>query len=427
MQVFYDMFKGLIFTIALTLFLYTGYIVIAKTIEDNQSTEKLNLPKNVEVLGIEDEKDLDLCKDYNFDVKEDPSAYLEGADIQENIGYQNNKFGLYIYRVDDFAIKAAEMVNSNGGDWGYVLVPYNVKDYDSEKWNKFFVVLREKHLIPIIQLWDISEDPVDMERDTRKSAQFLNSLSWPVKNRYVSVYNEVNDERFWKSGINPKEYAELLEYTIDTYKAENEDFYMLNGAFNASARTGGGYLDSRVFMREMDNAVSGIFEKLDGWASHPYPHVNGYLGTPNDSGRDSIRAYEWELQILEDDFGVKDLPVFITETGWPHAEGNAYNADYYDEETAAEYLKQAFENVWLKDDRVVAVTPFTIKYDAPYDHFSFIKGDGSTYKVFDVIKDMDKVKGRPPLVPVYDPLKEKCRLLLEAGTGVTDSSLDDNK
>ncbi|NCT55928.1 hypothetical protein GW755_03745 [bacterium] len=371
----------------------------------------LDTPTDTTVSNVLGKSDVDLCKSLQAEDTKDVDQ--ESLNIQSNIGYQNNKFGLYIYRVDDFAIKAAEMVNSNGGDWGYVLVPYNVTEYDSKKWDSFFAILKEYHLIPVIQLWDISKDPQDMLRDTKKSAQFLNSLNWPIKNRYISVYNEVNDERFWKSGINPEEYAWVLDKTIDIYKNENSDFFILNGAFNASAFTGPGYLSEDTFLLRMDNSVPGIFSKLDGWASHPYPHINGYLGTPEDTGRNSIRAYEWELEILERSYGVKDLPVFITETGWPHAEGKNINLNYEKESTVSQYIKRSFENVWLTDNRVVAVTPFTIKYDPPFDHFSWIKSNGDTYQMFDTIKGMSKIAGKPPVTEPYNPLKEKCSKLKE--------------
>jgi len=378
------------------------------------NANKLITPKETNALGVSTPNpttvSFDICENYK-NVEPTPKTTqipIEEQNIQKNIGYQNNKFGLYIYQIDDFARRASEMINSNGGDWGYVLVPYNVKDYDSKKWNSFFEVLNQKHLIPIIQLWDLSEDPKDAIRDTKKSAKFLNSLNWPIKKRYVSVYNEVNDERFWRGGLDPKEYARVLNYTIDIYKYENKDFFMLNGAFNASARNGSGYISEDEYLRQMNEEVGGIFKKLDGWASHPYPHINGYLGLPTDTGRDSVRAYEWELNILDNEYGVKNLPVFITEAGWPHAEGENYNSSYVNEDTAAEYLKYAFEKVWLPDDRVVAITPFTIRYDEPFDHFSFIKKDGSTYKVFDVLKDMPKQAGIPPVIETHDPLYKYC-------------------
>ena len=92
-------------------------------------------------------------------VEEEIQESSDSSKIQKNIGYENNKVGIYIYaEVEDFADLANELVNSNGGDWGYVLVPYNVKDYDDGKWNTLFENLSKNHLIPIIQLWDLDLD-----------------------------------------------------------------------------------------------------------------------------------------------------------------------------------------------------------------------------------------------------------------------------
>ena len=68
-----------------------------------------------------------------------------------------NKFGIYTYmEVGEYLDLANELVNSNGGEWGYVLVPYNVKDYRDDRWQEFFFKLNELKLIPIIQLWDLN-------------------------------------------------------------------------------------------------------------------------------------------------------------------------------------------------------------------------------------------------------------------------------
>ena len=325
--------------------------------------------------------------------------------IQKIIGYQNNKAGLYIYaEVAEYSTIAAELVNSNGGDWGYVLIPYNVKDYNETRWGGLFSRLSEQHLIPIIQLWDLDLEEDKQKEQIRKSAEFLNILKWPIRHRYISVYNEPNDSKFWKGNINPAEYAEILQSTIDTFKALNNDFFMMNGAFNSSARTGGDYMDEETFLIKMNDQVPGIFDRLDGWASHPYPQPN-FSGSSKAYGRDSIRAYEWELSILKNRFKVNTskLPVFITETGWAHKESEAdsnkepvqYKLNQYQ---TADNIKYAFENVWLKDDKVVAVTPFTIKYDPPYDHFSWITQNNNPYPQFTAVKDIEKTKGKPPIV-----------------------------
>lgn len=312
---------------------------------------------------------------------------------------RNNKFGLYVYAENkDFFEIAQRLVNSNGGDWGYVLIPYNVKDRDVSKWSRVFDQLRNKHLIPIIQLWDV--DVADYKDQTEEAAEFLNRFVWPVKERYISAYNEMNDARFWYGYVDPAEYAQILDYTVDTFKNENEQFFLMNGALNVSAPTNDSHLDAFHFMFQMDQEVPGIFNKLDGWASHSYPQPN-FSGGPYNVGRWSIRAYEEELAYLRDNLGVeKELPVFITETGWAHAEGKEYNSSYLSNSIISEYFRIAFEEVWLPDERVRAVTPFTIKYNPPFDHFSWVNEDNVPYKHYDVVKSIDKVAGNPPHIKI---------------------------
>ncbi|MCX6784154.1 MAG: hypothetical protein NT141_03795 [candidate division WWE3 bacterium] len=307
----------------------------------------------------------------------------------------NNKFGLYIYSVNDYASAAATLVNSNGGDWGYVLVPYAVYDTDIEKWRGFFLELHKDNLIPIIQLWDLRNS-----EDTQHAAEFLDSLPWPTTIHYVSVYNEPNDSRFWYNKVDPAGYAAVLDQTITTFKKQNSAFFMLNGAFNASARNGNGYMDEVDYVTAMNKAVPGIFKRLDGWASHPYPQPN-FSGSLADTGRDSIKAYDWELSLLKDKFGVNNLPVFITETGWAHQEGVTPDYSFYTADQTAALIKEAYEQVWLPDPRIIAVTPFTIKYSHPEDHFNWLDPENKPYPQFYAIQQMPKVAGKPTESPWY--------------------------
>ncbi|MEK7595525.1 MAG: hypothetical protein AAB443_02990 [Patescibacteria group bacterium] len=335
--------------------------------------------------------------------EENPTSSL----IQENIGYVNNKFGLYVYSESTFIKLAEELVNSNGGDWGYVLIPYNVRDFDESKWGYVFELLSKKHLIPILQLWDIT--PEKYEEETKNAAKFLNKFAWPIKNKYISAYNEMNDSRFWKGRLDPEGYSKVLDLTIREFKLRDPNFFIMNGAFNATAPTIDGYMDQISYMDRMNKEQPGIFERLDGWASHPYPQP-GFRGSPYDNGRSSIRAYEWELGVLKDRYGVEvnKLPVFITETGWPHAEGVVYNPVFHDAQKVAEYTRIAFEEVWLKDSRVVAITPFTVFYETPFDHFSWVKKDGYRYPQFETLRKLQKVAGRPPVLKIVDKEILKC-------------------
>ncbi len=141
-----------------------------------------------------------------------------------NLPVKNNKFGLYVYAErSEYLELAQKMVNSNGGDWGYVLIPYNVSDQNKGKWEGVFNRLIAKRLIPIIQLNDI--DPDNYKEDTEDAAKFLNSFVWPIKQKYISVYNEPNDAKFWFGRVSPTEYARVLNYTIDSFKKRDKDFF----------------------------------------------------------------------------------------------------------------------------------------------------------------------------------------------------------
>jgi hypothetical protein len=157
-------------------------------------------------------------------------------------------------------------------------------------------------------------------------------------------------------------------------------------------------MDAFEFMKKMNESVPGIFDKLDGWASHSYPQPN-FSGNPHNTGRWSVQAYSTELDFLKQVLKVnKDLPVFITETGWAHAEGENYNTSYLPVDKVAEYFETAYKDIWLKDDRVRAVMPFTIWFKHPYDHFSWINDDKVPYAQYDTIKKMHKTKGKPPIL-----------------------------
>jgi len=335
----------------------------------------------------------------------------------------NNKFGLHIISATNEEIEPVrEMVNTNG-DWGYITILIESKDRNEGKWQQIFNDLRKKHLIPIIR---IATEPENShwrrpnEGEEYQWAEFLDKLRWPVKNRYVTVYNEPNHATEWSNTVDAKSYARILDKTISALKQRSEDFFVLNAGFDASApQKMPAYMEQLTFMKQMNEEVPGIFERLDGWSSHSYPNP-AFKGLPSASGRITVRGYQWELETLKNTFKVnRDLPVFITETGWKHAEGINNEPGLPSVDTVAGYYKDAFENAW-NDDRVVAVTPFILNYqDAPFDHFSFKKPTGKSqenkiikdvlgaenenieeehpeyYPQYSTLKNMSKTSGRP--------------------------------
>lgn len=306
-----------------------------------------------------------------------------------------NKFGIHILEPTDIE-RAAELLNSNGGDWSFVTIVIRDDDRNREKWQDFFDGCREKHLIPLVRIATHLENNIwakpKME-DVNKWVEFLSSLVWPVKNRYVIVFNEPNHAREWGGEINPQEYSQILFSFREKFKNNNPSFKILNAGFDLAASNFVGYsLDVLLYWQRMEDSQPGIFKILDGWTSHSYPN-HGFIGTPSDAGRTSIRGYQWEQATLKEIFAVSDLPVFITETGWPH---ETISKRFYSEEQTAAFLKQAFEEVWLPDKSVIAVTPFVLNYkDPPFDNFSWLGKDGQPGREFETIKNLPKKRNEP--------------------------------
>src|ERR1035437_1768497 len=120
----------------------------------------------------------------------------------------NNKFGIHILFPAELS-DAAPLVNSNGGDWGYVAIPMQASDRDLDKWQSFMDDCARRHLIPIIRLattgdyFNKSSWSQPSNYDVLDFANFLNSLNWPTKNRYVIIFNEPNRGDEWDGTPNP--------------------------------------------------------------------------------------------------------------------------------------------------------------------------------------------------------------------------------
>lgn len=311
-----------------------------------------------------------------------------------NLDYPNNKFGIHlaIPSFEDLQ-KAANMVNVNG-DWGYVTLVMEEKDLNKDKWEGIFNQLRKLHLIPIIRLatsmennhWRAPQSP-----DAQKWADFLNSLNWVVKNRYLILFNETNRADEWGGKVDPQNFADVTYSFAKTLKEKNPNFFiMMAGMDSAAPSSMPQYQDEIIFLKNALIAHQDIFNYLDGWVSHSYP--KSFLSY----GRNSQFNYQWELSLLSS-LGVrKNLPVFITETGWNHSEGKTVDKSFPTEEKSAQ-LTVNYLNEVTKDHRVMAITPFILNYqDEPFDHYSWQKMNSEEfYESYSAVQKMSKIKGQP--------------------------------
>jgi hypothetical protein len=331
----------------------------------------------------------------------------------------NNKIGIHITDEKDLQ-DAAALVNSSGGDWGYVTFVITEAERDHDRWQQVFDQMRRLHLIPIIRIatkaeGDTWESPNDAE--INNWIAFLNSLNWVVENRYVVIANEPNHANEWGGKIDPVAYATYLDKFAIALHTASPDFFVLPAGFDASAKNTTETMDETLFLKKMLIAEPKLLDNLDGWVSHSYPNP-GFSGKETDTGRGTIDTFDWELNYLKTLGVTKDLPVFITETGWSNQKVDV-------DKISAKY-DYAFKNVW-NDGRVVAVTPFILNYpQAPFSEFSWRKTDGTFYPYYTGMQAITKIAGDPTQIVTGQILGAVAQPLIPIGSDFVGAILAKN-
>lgn len=309
----------------------------------------------------------------------------------------NNLFGIHMGDTTDLPAAAA-LVNSRGGTWGYVTVVIPETDLSIPKWQGFFDQCRRLKLIPIIRLATQVEGAGWKKPDPASSAtwaDFLHALNWVVANRYVVLFNEPNHAPEWGGDINPQEYAQLVRAFTTALRGKSADFFILPAGFDLAANNSVTTMDAARYFKQMAAADPEVFTLFDGWTSHSYPNP-AFAAPPYQTGRTSLLGYRWELQYLAP-LGLKpNLPVFITETGWDlQALSRRSNQPHL---LLSSYYQSLFQT-YQQDPRIVAVTPFILRYPAlPYQVFSWL--DPQTNQPlahYLAVQSLPKILGEPAI------------------------------
>lgn len=303
--------------------------------------------------------------------------------IYDPLSVPNNKFGIHILNTGELS-KSAELINSSGGEWGYVTIPIRANERDVEKWTRFMEDAKRLKLIPILR---IATYPVGdhwmapNEWDLIDFSNFLNDLPWPTKNRYVTIYNEPNHKGEWGGFVYPEEYARVLDRGTDIFHKKNPDFFVISGGMDAAAPNGADTMDNLTYLRRMEAYQPGIFKKIDGFSAHAYGNY-AFLAAPNTKSPVNIKSYLWELNLLKE-FGVENPKIFITEAGW--------------KKPATIHYLDAFQNYWTEEN-IVAITPFLLSaHDGPFTDFSFTNQNGEFEQFAKDLQKLPKTKGQPQL------------------------------
>ena len=265
-------------------------------------------------------------------------------------------------------------------DGGFVVQLVRGDDLDIDKWQVFMDAAVDSNLTPVIRLATIFDDdtwawePPQADNDgsytqlAQAYADFLSGLEWHTDQHYIILLNEPNSGHEWGGRPDPEAYAQFVMDVAPALKSADEDAIILNGAFDLHAPNTGDapfpdtnnyFVDAETFIDAMQDAQPGVFQQFDLWNSHAYPlnfnappweREQGFVdmttgetdltNAPRTVFNRSVNGYEWELWKLST-YGVRDLSVFISETGWRHSETVSSDSldagDYPSAETVTQY------------------------------------------------------------------------------------------
>jgi hypothetical protein len=307
----------------------------------------------------------------------------------------NNIVGLNLARLHQpkYIWAAADIINANGGAWGYVTILLTNADRDGEipdfQLQQLLDRCFESQLQPIVRVATRFDETTGLwDRPTLDDPSLWRNLfervKWPNRTVWIVPANEPNLGREWGGRVDVATYARYLEHFLDVF-ADSDRFKVVNGPLNLSNATNLPEMeDAFEFLSDLEEASPGLMARLPAWASNSY-QVDGF-GT---GLRYTHRGYQAELDAIG-----RDMPVLITETGVQHNRNQ-------DEE--ARFFADAYRD-WRADPRVIAVTPLLWDPDID-DHwlFSFgsdgtVVGDSATYAR---LRTLPRVAGSPNLPPPF--------------------------
>lgn len=280
---------------------------------------------------------------------------------------------------EDFK-KAAELLNTNGGDYCWTTVVLREDEMNVDYLQRIHNTARENHIQIIHRIekgftasgtWLMPD-----EKTVRKFIDTMESITPASKDVYVILGNEPTHAAMC-GGCTPDSYASWASHAIDMlHEAKFHAVVMLAGQDLHSPQDPPNYYDTGIFIKGMTDAQPQLLCKIDAWASHSYP--NNFVGSGNAVGRLSPRGYQWELGLIErlalPDCAshVANLPVFITETGYKVGAGGVDQED-------ARVNMRAILDIYNQDPHVIASTVFAYKFcGEPFEQFAVVGCDART-------------------------------------------------
>lgn len=296
------------------------------------------------------------------------------------------KFGVHMLSPsDEDYVKAAELINSNGGANCWVTVVFREDEMKAEDLQRIHDLARRHNFNIIHRLEKGFDDRGNWYMPTRETVELfieeIETINPYSKDVYVTLGNEPTHSAMC-GGCTPEEYAAWAAEAIDmlhTASRDDDITYQVGLAGQDLAspqQPANGLYDAGIFMERMFSAQPDLLCEVDMWVSHSYPR--SFVGSGTAAGRLSPQGYAWELQFAErqarDDCKehVRNLPVMITETGYRTGPSGVSQAD-------ALVQTQRMLDIYAADPRVRAVTFFAYRFcDEPFEAFALAGCDVSS-------------------------------------------------
>lgn len=254
----------------------------------------------------------------------------------------------------------------------YITVPFSLEDTKRlPEWQKAFDLAKEKNIVPLVRLvthFDTQKNAWDVptRRDVVQLSQALGKLEWPQAERHVILFNEPNHAAEWGGAVDPESFARITVFSAQWLNTEKENYVVLPAALDLAAPNGKVTAEAFGYWESALEHEPELLQHIDAWNSHSYPNP-GFSSAPGLVGKNRLDGFRHELAFLKK-YTDRQLPVYITETGWVKNNQTAKNLP--------SYYRTALQKVW-SDDLVVAVTPFLYAGSpGPFAGFSFVDESG---------------------------------------------------
>jgi len=178
-------------------------------------------------------------------------------------------------------------------------------------------------------------------------------------------------------GVDVKNFVDITIYTADKFKSLNPNFFILTPGLDLAApEKPPAFKNYENFYNEIKLYKPEYFEKFDGLATHYYPQNNK-------------KDFRYELKYFK-----KDIPVFITETGWKHQRPYTCQASAV---RTLDIIRQ-----YSKIPQVMAITPFIYNYpNPPFEHFSWLDKNEKLFPEYNILVNEPKQKNEIMQITKY--------------------------